>query len=146
MAETESKRAEYERRRKLMTQAINLYNQVPKAHWLTVFTRILGAGGAADMEFLVTADRDDFDKTYERSYISRIINRLRVLEKQTIRVAEEERVVTVRMPRCLHQALKAEAHRKQTSLNQLCITKLLEPARPLPSMEEAGGDLPGESS
>lgn len=35
------------------------------------------------------------------------------------------RVITVRMPRELHDALKDEARRRSTTLNRLCIAKLL---------------------
>lgn len=36
------------------------------------------------------------------------------------------RVITVRLPKSLHLALKAEAHDRHTSMNQLCIAKLLQ--------------------
>ena len=39
---------------------------------------------------------------------------------------EPTRVITVRMPQSLHEALQAEAHAHQTSMNKLCITKLLQ--------------------
>ncbi|MCA9124457.1 MAG: hypothetical protein H6822_33935 [Planctomycetaceae bacterium] len=35
------------------------------------------------------------------------------------------RMITVRLPRELHDALKSEANGRQTSLNRLCIAKLL---------------------
>lgn len=40
---------------------------------------------------------------------------------------EPTRIVTVRMPKSLHEQLKAEAHERRTSMNQLCINKLLRP-------------------
>lgn len=39
---------------------------------------------------------------------------------------EPTRVITVRLPRSLHEALRAEAHIHQTSMNKLCISKLLQ--------------------
>lgn len=36
-------------------------------------------------------------------------------------------MITVRLPQSVHKSLIAEAHRYRTSLNQLCITKLLQP-------------------
>ncbi|MBM4004525.1 MAG: toxin-antitoxin system HicB family antitoxin [Planctomycetes bacterium] len=36
------------------------------------------------------------------------------------------RVITVRLPRSLHEALKDEAKNRSTSLNQLCVAKLLQ--------------------
>jgi len=40
---------------------------------------------------------------------------------------ETTRIITVRVPRSLHAALQTEAHDEETSMNQLCITKLLKP-------------------
>ena len=39
---------------------------------------------------------------------------------------EPTRVVTVRIPRSLHDALRVEAHEHRTSMNKLCISKLLQ--------------------
>jgi len=39
---------------------------------------------------------------------------------------ESQRVVTVRMPRSLHETLKAEAQQMKVSINSLCISKLLK--------------------
>lgn len=41
-------------------------------------------------------------------------------------VREPNRVITVRLPKSLHEALRTQAHSKEMSLNQLCITKLRE--------------------
>ena len=35
-------------------------------------------------------------------------------------------MVTVRIPRSLHEALRVEAHEHRTSMNKLCISKLLQ--------------------
>ena len=39
---------------------------------------------------------------------------------------EPTRVITVRLPKSLHEALRAEAHDHKTSMNKLCIAKLLQ--------------------
>jgi hypothetical protein len=39
---------------------------------------------------------------------------------------EPTRVITVRLPKSLHESLRAEAHEKRTSMNKLCISKLLQ--------------------
>ena len=39
---------------------------------------------------------------------------------------EPTRVITVRLPESLHEALKAEASDHNTSMNKLCISKLLQ--------------------
>ena len=39
---------------------------------------------------------------------------------------EPTRVITIRLPRSLHESLRAEAHVRETSMNKLCIAKLLQ--------------------
>jgi len=39
---------------------------------------------------------------------------------------EETKVITVRLPVSLHEALREEAHEHRTSVNKLCISKLLQ--------------------
>jgi predicted HicB family RNase H-like nuclease len=41
-------------------------------------------------------------------------------------VPEETKVITVRLPLSLHAALGEEAHEHRTSVNKLCISKLLQ--------------------
>jgi predicted HicB family RNase H-like nuclease len=38
---------------------------------------------------------------------------------------EPQRVITLRIPKSLHESLKEDAHNARTSMNQLCITRLL---------------------
>jgi hypothetical protein len=35
-------------------------------------------------------------------------------------------VLTIRLPVCVHESLRLEAHNQHTSMNQLCISKLLQ--------------------
>jgi len=51
--------------------------------------------------------------------------------------SEPTRVITVRMPKSMHEKLKREAHSRQTSLNQLCVSSLQQT---LPANEEANHD------
>ena len=39
---------------------------------------------------------------------------------------EPTRVITVRLPKSLHEALRVEAHEHCVSMNKLCISKLLQ--------------------
>jgi hypothetical protein len=39
---------------------------------------------------------------------------------------EPTRVITVRLPQSLHESLKEEARDRRTSMNRLCISKLLQ--------------------
>jgi predicted HicB family RNase H-like nuclease len=55
-----------------------------------------------------------------------MLGKLREQVVATPGAQEETRVITVRLPKSLHDALKAEAHEYRTSMNRLCISKLLQ--------------------
>lgn len=53
---------------------------------------------------------------------------------------EPVRVITVRLPKSLHERLREAAYQQRTSMNQLCIERL---AVPLPVLADlAGGEAP----
>jgi predicted HicB family RNase H-like nuclease len=113
-----------ERRQEAFRVADALYRQAPD--WVTYFREILGIGGVVRRLF---SDRDDlveFEKTEEYAEIQLMLARLRQRTSPTSQRPEPTRVITVRMPQSLHEALQAEAHAHQTSMNKLCIAKLLQ--------------------
>ena len=67
----------------------------------------------------------EFERTTEYAEIQLMLARLRQRTSTRVDNQEPTRVITVRMPQSLHEALQAEAHAHQTSMNKLCITKLL---------------------
>ena len=56
----------------------------------------------------------------------RQLDDLRSRQRERPASREAQRVVTVRMPRSLHESLKAEAESMPVSINSLCISKLLK--------------------
>ena len=62
---------------------------------------------------------------------------------------EPTRVITVRLPKSLHESLRDEAHQRNTSMNKLCISKLLQIVDdqfiPAEGVEEAA-DAPASES
>ena len=67
-----------------------------------------------------------FEKTSEYAEIQLLLARLRERTGAAADGKEPTRVITVRLPKSLHEALKTEAHDRKTSMNQLCISKLLK--------------------
>ena len=55
-----------------------------------------------------------------------MLTRLRERSSDNEIQQEATKVITVRLPKSLHDALKAEAHDHRTSMNRLCISKLLQ--------------------
>ena len=102
--------------------------------WLVLFRETLGVGGIVRRLYPTPEEMAAFEKTAEYAEIQKMIKRLR--EKPSAQTDGQEitRVITVRLPSSVHEFLKAEAHDRKTSINQLCISKLLQ----VMEEEEAG--------
>jgi predicted HicB family RNase H-like nuclease len=68
----------------------------------------------------------EFEKTTEYAEIQQMLAKLRVEGPPVPEDKEPTRVITVRLPKSLHEFLQVEAHEKCTSMNQLCISKLVQ--------------------
>lgn len=105
--------------------AMELYQQNPD--WVTFFREVLGIDGIIRRSYADQESLTEFEKTNEYSEIQQMVAKLR--ERNGIAIQDEgepTRVITVRMPKSLHEALRAEAHDRHTSMNKLCISKLLQ--------------------
>ncbi|MGM0490143.1 MAG: toxin-antitoxin system HicB family antitoxin, partial [Planctomycetota bacterium] len=103
--------------------ALALYEQTP--HWVTFFREILGIGGIVRRLFPDDTALLEFEKTEEHAEIQSMLARLRQ-QSDRGETREPIRVITVRLPQSLHEALQAQANLHQTSMNKLCISKLLQ--------------------
>ena len=102
--------------------ARDFYHRNPD--WVTFFREILGVDGAARRSF-VEDEFVAFEQTDEYALIQKMVSSLRA-RKNPAAANEPTRVITVRLPESLHEALKAEANDHNTSMNKLCISKLLQ--------------------
>jgi predicted HicB family RNase H-like nuclease len=100
--------------------------------WVTFFRETLGVDGAARSVFGAQEDYLQFEQSREFEEIQNLVASLR--SKKVPSKNETTKVITVRLPESLHESLKAEASEHGTSMNKLCITKLL---KALSEMEEA---------
>ena len=95
--------------------------------WVTFFREVLGVGGIVQQLYPTPEALAEFVKTPEYADIQRMLTRLRAKCKTgSIDNPEPTRVITVRMPKSLHESLRSEAHMWHTSMNQLCISKLVQ--------------------
>jgi len=67
-----------------------------------------------------------FECSPEYARIREMLDDLRSRQKERPSERETLRVVTVRMPRTLHETLRAEAEQLRVSINSLCISKLIK--------------------
>lgn len=104
-------------------RALALFNA--HADWATFFREILGVDGLLRKTFTSRETLAAYERTEGYAEIQLMLARLREKasgenDKQPIRV------ITVRLPKSLHESLKTEAFERHTSMNQLCISKLLQ--------------------
>ncbi|HVA49896.1 MAG TPA: hypothetical protein VNH11_26250 [Pirellulales bacterium] len=97
-----------------------------KPDWIAFFKKVLGMEGVIWKVFPHKEQRAAFERTDEYAAIQQMIAMLRKMEDDEDRPKELTKVITVRLPECLHIALRAEATGMETSVNKLCISKLLQ--------------------
>jgi predicted HicB family RNase H-like nuclease len=102
--------------------AAEMFQQRPD--WITFFREVLGVDGLVRKLFANPDDLASFEKTAEYEEIQQMLAKLR--ERTGDNVKEPTRIITVRLPKSLYESLRAEAYDRKTSMNQLCISKLLQ--------------------
>lgn len=105
--------------------------------WLSFFREILGVNGLVRRLYPTPEEMAAFEKTAEYAEIQKMVKRLRDKPAAQTDGQEITRVITVRLPASVHEFLKAEAHDRKTSINQLCISKLLQVMEGEAASEEA---------
>ena len=110
-----------------------------KPDWVTFYREILGLHGAIRRHYPTLEALAAFEETDTYREVQQMLRKLRERrpppkdmanppreDAESEPKAEPTRVVTVRIPRSLHDALRVEAHEHRTSMNKLCISKLLQ--------------------
>jgi hypothetical protein len=113
-----------EKYQNVLQRAQRLYEQDPD--WVTFFREVLGIDGVVRQTFPNLDELTSFEKSSEYDQIQQWIVKLREKRTATDTESEPTRVITVRLPRSMHEYLKTEAHDLHTSMNKLCISKLLQ--------------------
>jgi predicted HicB family RNase H-like nuclease len=94
--------------------------------WVTFYREVLGLRGVVRHAFPTRDMLAEFEQTEAHQEILRMLTKLREQGPTAADSAEPTRVITVRLPKSLHEALRVEAHEHRTSMNKLCISKLLQ--------------------
>ncbi len=115
---------EENREAKVFRVAADLYRQDPD--WVTFFREVLGVEGIIRRVFPSATDLARFEQTREYADIQQMVAKLRERASDPTDAREPTRVITVRLPKSLHESLRNEAHERKTSMNKLCISKLLQ--------------------
>jgi predicted HicB family RNase H-like nuclease len=116
---------ESERQQEIVDTACKLMES--DADWVTFYRKVLGLHGIIRQNLPTRELLAEFEQTEAYADIQRMLTKLRQrMASPEIAKQEPTRVITVRLPKSLHEALRAEAHEHQTSMNKLCISKLLQ--------------------
>jgi hypothetical protein len=131
-----------ERYQQILQAAQQLYDSEPD--WVTFFREILGVDGLVRRTFPRLEDLTAFEKSQEYEQIQKWLVKLREQKNATDTESEPTRVITVRLPKSMHEYLRTEAHDLRTSMNKLCISKLLQVIeQDLIPTERTGAGTPG---
>ncbi len=114
-----------EQRQDVFRIADEIFRQRPS--WVTFFREVLGVDGIVRQVHNSPESLAHFEQTAEYQKIQQMLAKLRENDADLPSGPREPtRVITVRLPKSLHESLRAEAHERQTSMNKLCISKLLQ--------------------
>lgn len=107
-------------------RAQEIMGRTPEPDWVTFYREVLGVDGIVRQMFRTPEELARFEQTAEYTEIQTMLAKLREKNKSRTVESEPTRVITVRLPKSLHEALKEEARDYRTSINQLCISKLVQ--------------------
>lgn len=93
--------------------------------WVDFFRDVLGVDGVARRLFTSAEQMHLWEASPEFSQVLEMMTALRAQETSKCESAEPQRMITVRIPMSLHESLKKESEDHHTSINKLCISKLL---------------------
>lgn len=94
--------------------------------WVVFFREVLGVDGIVRRTFSSPDALMMFECSPQYARIREMLDTLRARQHDRAAQREAQRVVTVRMPRSLHETLKSEAEEMHVSINTLCISKLMK--------------------
>lgn len=94
--------------------------------WVAFFRDTLGLRGVIRRCYRTREALEAFEQTEVYAVIQQMLGQLRRRANDMDLPQEPTGVITVRMPKSVHDALKAEAYERRTSMNKLCISKLLQ--------------------
>lgn len=112
-----------QKNRRVYEKAYRIYRDKPA--WVAFFREVLGVGGIVRAMYPSHEEMAEFERTETYAAIQQMLAELRERPVSAAQ-AEPTRVITVRLPKSVHDLLRREAHDYQTSMNKLCISKLLQ--------------------
>lgn len=97
--------------------------------WVLFYREILGTDGVARKLFTDAEAMREFEQTPQFAQLLEMTAAMRAQDSGKGDELEPQKMITVRLPKSQHEAMKAEAKEHETSINKLCISKLLLPIK-----------------
>jgi hypothetical protein len=112
-------------RRKIVVEtATELFGVAPT--WTAFYRETLGGQGAVRMLFTDAEETREYECSDEHAKVMEMLTVLRSRDLPENDPHEPQRMITVRIPKSLHDSICAEANRLAVSVNKLCISRMLQ--------------------
>lgn len=140
------------RARKVLEEALALYGRHPD--WVTFYRQVFARGGLVRRMFPTPESLAEFERTETYLQLQRMLAQLRADFPGPPQRGNDTSIITVRIPRAVYENIRKEAYELETTINQLCISKLLQviapdlvlrtsPGRPSPVPQAPAPTAPG---
>ena len=94
--------------------------------WVVFYREMLGTDGVVRKLFRESSEMRFFEDSREFAELQEMVAAMRSQDSSKGDATEPERMITIRLPKSLHDALRIEADEMNLSINKLCISKLLQ--------------------
>ena len=108
----------------MFSLANDLFGHAPT--WVCFFREVLAVDGLARKLFPTEEEYSQFMATSHYDQLLQMLTALRSRDLPENDPNDPQRMITVRLPKSLHEALCEEAGRLNISVNKLCISRLLQ--------------------
>jgi predicted HicB family RNase H-like nuclease len=110
---------------KLVTDtAAELFGVAPT--WTAFYREMIGGGGIARSLFSDAAESQEYECSDAHGKVLEMLTALRSRDLPENDPHEPQRMITVRIPKSLHDAICEEANALTVSVNKLCISRMLQ--------------------
>ena len=109
------------------------------SNWVEFFRECLGVDGFIRKLFTTIEEMQFFEESNEYGQVQEMLTALRSQDLGKGDTTEPQRMITVRLPKSLHEYLRVQAEEHSLSINKLCISKLLQTVDERMIPEERGG-------
>ncbi len=104
--------------------ANDLFGHAPT--WICFFREVLAVGGLTHCLFATPEEYAEFMMSTHYDQLQQMLTALRSRDLPENDPNDPQRMITVRLPKSLHESLCAEAGALNISINKLCISRLLQ--------------------